>query len=197
MYFFSSHLSFCSTGIMAGSAENIRSYIRQWSLDLVQPSASMIPNACILHAYINADGKKTLTKACRLLEARLGLLIDLSLFISHAKHQLVKVYDKVLNNIRNETDWKNLKLRCEQHWEVKLKRDVIPSIKRSAPALAPPPPTDPNPYKRRRLVLGCVECASYKSEINQLKKKISEMKETFAAKVKQLQEEKVELMKVI
>ena len=177
---------------MAGSAEAIRSYIRQWSLDLVQPSLSTIPNACILHAYINLPGKKTLTKACRFLEERLGLLLDESLFISHTKHQLLKVYDKAVNNVRNVTDWNNLKLRCEQHWEVKLKRDVVPSIKRSAPA--PAPPTDPTPSKRLRS--DCVECAAHKSEIDELKKEISELKEKYVAQMKQFEEEKVEQMKV-
>ena len=43
--------------------------------------------------------------------------------------------------------------------------------------------------------ISCVDCAAQKSEINELTKEISEIKETYAAQIKQLEEEKVEIMR--
>ena len=178
------------TDIMAGSAENIRSYIRQWSLDLVKPSATSIPNGCILHALLLVGGKSR-TAACKLLEERLGFSLDGSLFRSYTSKDagLLKLQKKQFVRPNDDKLWQKFKICCGLHWEVKRQREVIPAKKRCVSA--PAPPTDPT-YIKQRLRFECGECVNHKAEILRLNQELSQLK----AKVKQMEEEKVEFFKV-
>ena len=79
---------------MAGSVSNIRTFIETWNLDeLVDERSEYIPNGCILLAW-QANQKK-IGEARKILEARLGRLINTNLFKSHCD-KLIKQLAKVI-----------------------------------------------------------------------------------------------------